>query len=114
MKSMHLAALSVIFCVGCSLPAHDGEPTGERRVQYICENGEEVEMRFFRLQGVGVLVRNKIPMELQQQPAAAGFFYSNGPNSVRGKGSELLLEVGRMVPIKCHAERQNCRRGDAV
>ena len=90
--------------MGCSVPVQHGEPTGERRVQYICASGEEVvEMRFFPLQGVGVLVRHGKPMELQQQPAASGFLYTNGPNTVRGKGSELIIEVGRMVPIRCQA-----------
>jgi membrane-bound inhibitor of C-type lysozyme len=80
-----------------------GEPTGERRVRYTCSTGEEVEMRFFPLQGVGVLVRNGEPIELQPMPTASGFIYSNGPITVRGKGAELVVEVGRMVPIKCQA-----------
>lgn len=60
-------------------------------------------MRFFPLQGVGVLVRNGKPMEMQQQPAASGFIYSNPPTTVRGKGNELTIEVGGMVPIQCQA-----------
>ncbi len=60
-------------------------------------------MRFFPKQGVGVLVRNGRPMELQQQPAASGFVYGNGPTTVRGKGDELTMEIGRMVPIRCQA-----------
>jgi hypothetical protein len=60
-------------------------------------------MRFLPAQGVGVLVRNGKPMELQQRPAASGFLYSNGPNTVRGKGDEIMVEIGRMVPLKCTA-----------
>ncbi len=60
-------------------------------------------MRFFPAQGIGVLVRNGMPIELQQQPAASGFLYSNGPNTVRGKGSEMTVEIGRMVPFTCKA-----------
>jgi membrane-bound inhibitor of C-type lysozyme len=104
MKSAHLGALCVVFFAGCSPSVHQGEPTGERRVQYICDNGEHVERRLFPLQGVGVLVRNDKPMELQQQPAASGFRYTNGPNTVRGKGGELSVEIGRMVPIRCMAD----------
>ena len=103
MKSALLGALCVVFCAGCSPPVHQGEPTGERHVQYICDHGEHVEMRFFPLQGVGVLVRNDKPMELQQQPAASGFRYTNGPNTVRGKGDELIIEISRRVPIRCRA-----------
>lgn len=54
-------------------------------------------MRFFPLQGVGVPVRNGEPVELQEQRAASGFIYSNGPNTVRGKGSELFIEIGRLA-----------------
>ncbi len=103
MKRIPLAAVAALLVFGCAAPGIQGEPTGERRVRYLCENGETLEMRFFPLQGVGVLVRNGKPMELQQQPAASGFLYSNGPNTVRGKGDELMLEIGRMVPIRCHA-----------
>jgi hypothetical protein len=59
MNPTHIAALSVLFCLGCSAAVHQGEPTHERRVHYRCANGENVEMRFFPAQGVGVLVRNE-------------------------------------------------------
>ncbi len=102
-KSVCLAALSVAFLAACTASSYQGEPTNERRVQYACTNGENIEMRFFPLQGVGVLVRHGQPMELQQQPAASGFIYTNGPNTVRGKGNDLTIEIGRMVPIQCQA-----------
>lgn len=92
-----------LACVGCAVQAPAGEPTGERRVPFRCSNGEDVELRFFPLQGVAVLVRGGRPMELQQQPSGSGFVYSNGPNTVRGKGDDLTLEIGRMVPIQCRA-----------
>ena len=42
-------------------------------------------------------------IELQQQPSGSGFIYSNGPNTIRGKGNDLTVEIGRMVPIQCKA-----------
>ena len=54
-----------------------------RSVTFGCDNGEQMEMRFFPAQGVAVLVRHGNPIELQQQRAASGFVYSNGPNTVR-------------------------------
>lgn len=87
----------------CAAPAPQGEPTGERRVQYRCSQGETVEVRYFPLQGVAVLVRQGKPMELQQQPVASGFLYSSGPHAVRGKGDDIQIEVGRMVPLACKA-----------
>lgn len=98
--SLLLAALALS---ACNAIHRQGEPTGERRVRFVCENGEALEMRFFPLQGVGVLVRNGETIELQERPVASGFLYSNGPLAVRGKGDELMLEIGRRVPIRCQA-----------
>jgi membrane-bound inhibitor of C-type lysozyme len=55
--------------------------------------------------GVEIACRNvqSNAIELQQMPSASGFVYSNGPNTVRGKGNELTVEIGRMVPIQCVA-----------
>ena len=60
-------------------------------------------MRFFPQQGVAVLLRGGQTTELQQQPSGSGFVYSNGPITVRGKGDDLSLEIGHMVPIACRA-----------
>lgn len=100
-RSCIAAGLCMLLFSGCSVTQPQGEPTGETRATYQCDDGNSVEMRFFPLQGVGVLVRNGQPMELQQVPAASGFRYSNGPHTVRGKGSELIIEIGRMAPIRC-------------
>ena len=65
--------------------------------------GESLSVRFLPAQGVAVLVRNGKTIELQQQPSGSGFIYSNGPNTIRGKGNDLTVEIGRMVPIQCKA-----------
>ncbi len=100
-----IVPLLLPLMAGCAAPPPPqwGEPTGERRVRYVCDNREDIEMRFFPLQGVGVLVRHGKTVELQQLPAASGFLYSNGPITVRGKGDDLTVEIGRMVPIQCRA-----------
>ena len=115
MKNIQLfapLALVAALCAGCAAPSsqpnantneYKGEPTNEIRTHFSCNDGDEVEMRFFNLQGVGVLVRQGETIELQQEPAASGFKYSNGPTTVRGKGDALTLEIGRMVPIECQA-----------
>lgn len=90
-----------VILAGCTaIPTHT-EPTTEHLATYACDHGETLEIRFFPLQGVGVLVRHGKTMELQQQVSGSGFIYSNGPNTVRGKGDELIVEIGRMVPFKC-------------
>ena len=73
------------------------------RVRFHCDNGEHVEMRFFPAHEMAVLLRNGRSIELRQQPSASGFIYSNGPNTVRGKGREIIVEIGRMAPIRCEA-----------
>ena len=50
-----------------------------------------------------VLLRHGQAIELHQQPSGSGFVYSNGPNTIRGKGDELRVEIGRMVPMLCTA-----------
>ncbi len=115
MKRVSVAMVVAMFGLACAeQPAPDaqaeqpeqpvqGEPTGERRVQYACDDGEAVEMRFFPLQGVGVLVRAGVPMELQEQPAGSGFHYAGGSTTVRGKGNELTIVVDSAAPISCRA-----------
>ncbi|MES2960008.1 MAG: MliC family protein [Pseudomonadota bacterium] len=102
MRSASIALVLPLVASCATAPPQAGS-AGERRVQYECTGGEKIEMRFFPAQGIGVLVRNGMPIELQQQPAASGFLYSNGPNTVRGKGSEMTVEIGRMVPFTCKA-----------
>ena len=102
MKAILDISLIVALLAGCSATPPPDAATAERRVQFACTNGEHIEMRFLA-HGVGVLVRNGKPLELQQHPAASGFLYSDGPNTVRGKGDELTVEIGRMVPLTCKA-----------
>jgi membrane-bound inhibitor of C-type lysozyme len=48
-----------------------------------------------------VLMRQQHEISLPQQPSGSGFIYSNGPNTIRGKGNALTVEIGRMLPIQC-------------
>lgn len=70
-------------------------------VSYQCQNGESVKVSYFIDQDKAVLERNGDAIELAQRPSGSGFIYSNGPNTIRGKGPELSLEIGRMLPIEC-------------
>ena len=105
MKFPTTLALPALACAlaACTAAPPNTEHNTMRRVNFACENGEDVQMRFFPAEGVAVLVRDGRTLELQQQPAASGFLYRNGPNTVRGKGDELQVEIGRRVPIKCKA-----------
>jgi membrane-bound inhibitor of C-type lysozyme len=90
-------ALFIVFAAACSSDT-------ERRVKFACDNGEDVEVHF-KPPGLAVLLRNGETKELQQQPAASGFLYSKGHFSIRGKGDELHVEVGKMTPLECVAHQ---------
>lgn len=104
MRPIALLPLCVLAACTTTPPpvTNDGSPD-DREVAYTCSNGETIAVRFFPANGVAVLVRNGQTIELQQQPSGSGFAYSNGPNTVRGKGDELTVEIGRMVPLRCTA-----------
>jgi len=97
--------VATLLCAACTAAPNADTPGDVIRAPYQCDNGESIEVRYFPAQGVAVLVRHDKPLELQQQRTASGFHYSNGPYSIRGKGSALTLEVGRMAPIQCHEQR---------
>ena len=76
-------------------------------IHYQCQpDNRDIEMRYFPVHGVAVLVLDGTTHELQQQVSGSGFWYSNGKYTVRGKGDSLWLEIGRMMPIDCQAKAQ--------
>ncbi|MDH5858597.1 MliC family protein [Lampropedia aestuarii] len=88
-----------------TLTKHDDQAkaaqSGVNVVDYQCQNGESVRVSYFIDQDKALLERNGDAIELQQRPSGSGMIYSNGPNTIRGKGKELSLEIGRMLPIEC-------------
>lgn len=78
-------------------------PTKQSRTSFKCDNDETIEVRFFPDQGIAVLVRGGQNVELQGEPVASGFLYSNGQTTLRGKGQELEMTVGMMAATKCTA-----------
>lgn len=104
-------SLAALFaaCAACacsSVPAGgDAASAGDvREVAFSCSNGEALAVRFDREAERAVLLRNGEEIELRQQPSGSGFIYSNGPNTIRGKGDDLTVEIGRMVPLQCKAD----------
>lgn len=99
-----IIAATVVTCLAsacASKPSSNDNAPSAREVVFSCTNGHSLSVRFFPAQGVAVLVRNGETIELQQQPSGSGFSYSNGPTTIRGKGDELTVEIGRMVPLQC-------------
>ena len=82
---------------------NDGQPN-ELPVAFKCDNGQKLSVRFLRAEGLAIMERGEHKIELKQQISGSGFIYSNGPNTIRGKGSHLTGEIGRMMPIECEAQ----------
>ena len=97
------AGLALLY--GCSHAQPPTTPPARHDVDFVCDQGEKLSVRFFPQQGVAVLVRHGDTIELQQQPSGSGFMYSNGLNTIRGKGSALRVEIGRMRAIECEAKK---------
>ena len=91
-----IAACTPIVSKESSIPDHD--------VTFHCDNGETFGVRFYTTRELAVLVRNGDEIELPQQRSGSGFIYSNGSNTIRGKGDNLTVEIGRMMPIECVAK----------
>lgn len=120
MKSLAILILSVaaLMVSACSqqpqVQPEKTAPTAQLKIKghtevsivmYQCDQGlGQIEMRYFPLHGVAVLVLDSVTHELQQERAASGFWYSNSKYTVRGKGGEIQLEIGRRAPIACTAE----------
>ncbi|WP_158970145.1 MliC family protein [Paraglaciecola sp. L3A3] len=72
-------------------------------VTYDCERGQPILVHFYKEQELAELIREGQVTELKQEPSASGYYYTNMKVSIRGKGNELTLEIGRMAAITCRA-----------
>lgn len=110
---MRLAVPAIILSgllAGCATTTPSAPPPPmpappEMRVEYVCDNGETVTVRYFPQQGVGVLVRGGQNTELQQSATPPGFTYSGGPTTLRVADDRLsmTMQVGMMATTACKA-----------
>ena len=96
------ACLAVMAGCAARIGPHES-PTTVAPVSYTGSNGERVQVMFLPDSGTAVLLRDDQRFDLPQQPAASGFWYSDGRHGIRGKGEELQIETGRMAPLPCRA-----------
>lgn len=96
---------TVLAAAGCATPDQPARaPAEARAVVFRCDRGETLLVRFLPDRRAAVLVRNGQSMELPQQPSGSGFLYSSGIHTLRGKGEDLTVEIGRMAPLQCRAQ----------
>jgi membrane-bound inhibitor of C-type lysozyme len=106
-----VAALVAVLSAGCDTTQTRGEyeysstQPGERREQFACRDGEQIQMHFLEARGIALLTRRGRTMELKLQSSESGSIYSNGPTTVRSKGRDLRLQMEGMEPIECHSRR---------
>lgn len=103
MKKIALTLLAASAMTACTITPSGQESANSHDVAFSCMNGETVRVRFDNAKEMAVLERNGEKIELAQQRSGSGFIYSNGSNTIRGKGDQLSVEIGRMVPIACTA-----------
>jgi len=97
-------AAIVVLATACAVPEKQEAPTTiYREVAYTCDNGETLSVRFFPVHGVAVVVRGDDTIELDQKRSGSGFKYSNGSDTIRGKGDSLTVERDRTAPFQCSA-----------
>lgn len=84
-----------------SAPVPTAPASDERSFAFACDDGQRIQVRFSQARRMATLLRGGESIELPQQASGSGFIYSNGRTTLRGKGEELILEVGRMAPIRC-------------
>ena len=94
-----------IGIVGCTTTLTNNNASG-KEVAFTCTGGESLSVRFLPNQEKAILSRNGETIELQQEPAASGFRYSNSNKSttISGKGEHLTVTIGRMTPLECKAK----------
>ena len=99
--------LSLIF--SASLAACTGSGGQETAYHYnevifACEREQPVLVRFYPGRDSAVLMRDGQSFNLTQEPVGSGFSYANKQVSIRGKGKEMSISIGRMTPMSCHAQ----------
>jgi membrane-bound inhibitor of C-type lysozyme len=91
LAGLALAATAVFILPGESRAAD---------IKYACDDGTALTVTFSETTA-DVTLADGVKVSLPQQPAASGFWYSNGRYELRGKGEELQFAIGRMAPVTC-------------
>ncbi len=81
-----------------------GADTDRIEATFDCDNGVVLEVTFDNANDVAIVSTEGMePQTLPIGMSGSGYYYSNGPYGLRGKGDEAMWEVGRMAPVNCKA-----------
>ncbi|MEI6895744.1 MAG: MliC family protein [Colwellia sp.] len=90
-----------LLLIACTHSENLPSTQSYNEISYVCERGKPVLVRYYKNEELAVLIREEQTIELHQEPTASGFLYSNMKVSIRGKGSNISIGFGRMVPMSC-------------
>lgn len=96
-----LVLSTTLFLISCSIAPETKKYTD---VVFECSRGTTISVRFYEHQELALLTYQNQIIELPQVPTASGFLYTNMKTSIRGKGNDLTLTIGRMIPLMCVAQ----------
>lgn len=100
-----LAATCAAALAGCAMPPGsppDGWRGASAPVVYDCEDGLRLTVAY-GADVAWVSLPDGRTMALPQQQAGSGMRYAQGPNELRGKGSEITWAVADRIPTNCIA-----------
>lgn len=96
-----LVFFAPVAATACAAPTVD-----EIHALFACDDGRTLDVVFVPERELARLAWDGDTLELPQQRTGSGYAYSNGRVGLRGKGTELQLEIGRRVPVDCHEVRR--------
>lgn len=104
MKTLPLTMALAILASGCAAGSLPVTTMNELTVDFICDDGESLTVRFNQVAGWAVLMRGDSSIDLQRQPSVAGFIYSDARQTIRGELDQMTVEIDRMAPLECTAQ----------
>jgi membrane-bound inhibitor of C-type lysozyme len=100
MKVVIVLLILTAFISACNFVITD-DISKVSKATFICTDGQLLSVHIIHNKSTAILVQNGKSIELQQKPTGSGFMYSSGANSIRGKGNNLTVEIGRETPLHC-------------
>jgi membrane-bound inhibitor of C-type lysozyme len=108
MRRAHLA-VTALTLVALAIWAAPSPASAEQiKAVFNCEDGTKLDVTFDNDADPNtaiVTIEGKEPVTLPIAMSGSGYYYSNGPMGLRGKGDEATWEVGRKAPVNCTAEK---------
>lgn len=98
--------LSLLGITTACAPLHNKTEAEYYTVQYLCQQGDSFAVQYYHHGAEAVLIQSEQQTVLNREPTASGFAYGNGGTvTLRGKGDEVQLIIGRKAAVTCRSVR---------